>query len=338
MSTTEADVSAAPSPAEPIVADAPQFDMDSMSREERQKAMFEGKHPQRLPKPEAKPAEAPPATSAAPAETAPASDTGDEDAPPNETPEQRRKSNKDWRQEVVRVKDDLIASLKSQLEAANRRSAPETPKAEAKATVEDLEDDLDPEKYEGGPAGVKKLFADAIRIAETRALKKFKAEQATEREQQKITEQATTLEQRIANAKKKIPDFEAKVLNKENSPPASNAMLGAIKLREDGLDIAYYLSDHRDEAQRLFQLTAADGPKSEARIDLEFDLIAAKLAKPQEEAPPAPKTITSAPPPPRKISGNGSAAVDPLDAALKAKDWPAYNRILAERKLAALKQ
>ncbi len=324
------DVSAAPSPA-PVEPIAAAFDQDALSKVERQKLAAKGQLPKRIET--AKPAESQPAAepSEAKAETAPESDNGDEEE--ILTPEARKKSNRDWRKEVVKAKDEQIAFLKEQL-AAKSASAPTPKETEAPKTGEITIPDLDDYLAEGKTA--KQWQADYAKAV--RAQAKADAEELFESKSK-----TSTLASRIRDAKKEFKDFDALVL--KGDAPASTAMIAAIQSREDGMKIAYYLAQNPTEAERLSKLTTAQGPKSEARVDIEFDLISEKLAAPPAE-PPAPKpvakTLTSAPAPARPASGGGTAQADPLIAAFergkKSGNMTEFNKIYDERTRAHMKR
>lgn len=346
---------AAPSPA-PAIAAPPSVipdtshatDMDDMDPKERSKAIFDGRFPKRIEK-TAKPAESPAATNPAAespkkdasAETAPDSGHGDEDEPANETPAERRKRNRGLREELLRA-NERIKVYESQL-AESRKSAPaaakEDPKPQAVAesvneSLPDLDEYLESGKsakqwqLDYGKAVREQARKDAQSIVEER-FGKYSAEQ-------KQTEAAKSIETRVKEAKVKYSDFEALVLKPESPVPASDVMIRDIQSRQDGMDIAYYLAKHPELSAKLAKLTAAGDAKSEARIEIEFDRIAEDIKAPpaaQAEAP-APKKLTSAPTPPKPVSGSGAATGDPLKKAYAEKDWDTVDRIRKEQKLA----
>jgi hypothetical protein len=328
---------AAPSPAPATIADAPQFDMDAMSYEERQKAFGKGQLPKRLPKPEAKPAAPPaetkPADSSSDAQKSPAGAPGDDDEEAL-TPAERRKVNRNLRTELIKA-NERAKVLEEQL-AAKQTSAPATPKVEPKPALTVAEKPLpDLQTYLDSGKSTEDWqmdFAEAVtERALTRAEKKVEERFGKFASENNQREFAKTLEGRIKEAKVKYPDFEAKVLKNPNSPPASTAMLHAIRTRPDGMELAHYLAEHPDDAAKIFKASAVDGPKSEARVEFEFDALAERLANPPQK--PVETTETKAPPPPRPINGNGTAVADPLEAAMKANpiDWSLVNRIKNER-------
>lgn len=314
------DESVVPS-ATPIETIAAVFDQDSLTKAERQKLAAKGQFPKRVEP--AKPAESQPATSAVKAETEPDSEPGDDEE--TLSPAERKKRNRGLRAELVRA-NERAKVLEEQL-AASRKSAPAAPKEEVKpaAASNDSLPDLD-EYIEAGKTA-KQWQIDYAKAVRAQAKKDAQELLSQQREQQQKESKESTLQGRIKDAKKEFKDFEDLVLNGDT--PASDAMIAAMQSREDGMKIAYYLATHREESERLFKLSSAKSPKSEARIDIEFDAIAEKLANPPPE--PRPKTLTNAPAPPRPAGGNGAATADPLEAAIKAKDWKKMNQIMDER-------
>ncbi len=328
-----------------LVADAPapQFDMDTMSAEERRANFAKGVLPKRLPKPEAKPSVPPTeSTSAAvpteetPAGTAPDSDHGDEEEPTNETPEEKKRRHRSLREEVKRVSREYeraqgeLKALREQI-AAKPTPAPAPAKAPASANGSELKKPRIND-YPATPEGTAQWEDDI----ETYYDKKADLREAKQRESQSLREKTTTIESRIKEAKAKYSDFEDLVLNPTKSAAASHAMLETLKARPDGMDLAYHLAKNPDESTRIFKLTEAKGPKSEARAELEFDLLAERLANPPK--PPAEKKITSAPPPPKAVSGNGGGTADPLKTAQeigqRTGNWEPFNKLMNERKMA----
>lgn len=111
---------------------------------------------------------------------------------------------------------------------------------------------------------------------------------------------ASTWQQRAEAAKAEMPDF-AEVLNASQAP-MTQAMAEVLQESDHGPAIAYHLAKNPNEADRIAHLS----PLAQAR---ELGKIEASLSAPKET--PAPKKVTSAPPPPTPIGSGRSTAGEP---------------------------
>jgi len=88
---------------------------------------------------------------------------------------------------------------------------------------------------------------------------------------------------------------------------------------EQGEELAYYLGQNPDEAERIVGLSPVGAVRELVRIEASF-------AKPdttkQPESPaPKPKTVSAAPAPVKPIPGGGSHAASLHDPELPFSDW-----------------
>jgi len=95
------------------------------------------------------------------------------------------------------------------------------------------------------------------------------------------------------------PDIEAKVFQ-DQTLPMSPVMAETLMASEKGPEVAYYLSSHRDEAQRIREMQPLAAAAALGRLE-------AKLSLPKT------RTETKAPPPPATVSGSVRGPAKKLD-------------------------
>lgn len=151
----------------------------------------------------------------------------------------------------------------------------------------------------------------------TEALTDWKIEQREQRRdaQQQAAAQATTWQQRAAEAKAAMPDFDEVMA--ASSAPMSHAMAEVLKESEHGPALAYHLAKNAAEAERIARLS----PLAAAR---ELGRIEATLSTPAAAPAPAPKKVTSAPTPPTPIGSGRSTTGDP--ANMSQADYMAWRQ------------
>lgn len=112
-----------------------------------------------------------------------------------------------------------------------------------------------------------------------------------------------------------------------NTDPAYKPLTELFMGDDHDLDIAHYLSENLDEAKRINGLSKLQQVREIAKLAEKFE----GGSQPEVNAPPAPaplpKRTTSAPPPPKTVSGAGKPSVDINDPNLSTAD-----RIAAWRK------
>ena len=200
-------------------------------------------------------------------------------------------------------------------------------------------------------------FIEALTDWKTdRKLEARDAKRAQEQQQQTEAQQGAEItrahNERVAEAKKRYPDWE-QAFKGLNDQSFSDPMTVFIFESDVGSDVTYYLVTHRDEMARIAKLSpirqAGELGKIEdkilaARTDKEGDKEADKeddkggAKEPEEEEPPkkaAAKAATSkAPPPEKPIAGRGTAAdemPDPSDFVA----YEAWSKRQAAKKKAA---
>lgn len=337
------------SPIAAVAATAHAFDMDTMSTKERQDAMFKGTLPKRIDKPakvSVPPTEKPAAASTdASAGTEPDSESGEDEE--TLTPQERRKRNRNLRTEVVRLAE-RSKLLEAQL-AESRKPAPTVPKEEAaKPTISSKRPRLN--QFSGDDA-IEKWEDAVIAYDEAEMDRRIEARFGKEKSSTAVAKLGDSWNSQVDTEKAAFKDY-IQVADKAVVSPAS---LGVLKQHAQGAKILYYLGlpENQAEAKRIAEKTDIDGMsldqiakainqpgmrdrfmRVQGRVEVEFDLIADKLANPPKRD--VPRIISGAPEPPRKPGGNGTAISDPLKAALEKKDWETYNRLKAEQKIASM--
>lgn len=200
-----------------------------------------------------------------------------------------------------KLKRERIKQRISTLEEIARH---ESQRADAAAAqLKALSADADPEPkesdYEGRPND---YIADraAWRADVTAIARQKKTAQIVGDETQKAlgNSKQNLFHERAMALVERYPDIEAKVFN-DPSAPINQTMAEVLMDSERGPEVAYYLSTHREEGQRIQKMS----PLSAAR---EIGRIEAQLAAPK------PKTQTTAPKPVPKVGGGSmKAARDP---------------------------
>lgn len=343
------------------VADAPVFDMDTMSKDERQKLIANGQFPKRLPKVEAKPTESPTVTPAAADKPASAGtetppESVDEDLE-KLTPAERKHRNRGLRKELD-SKLDEIKFLREQL-AAKPTSAPAAPTKEepAKPAISQAKPRPQPKDFNGADADeawAKYLDADGKWMAEEiqrQAAEIVESRFSKAEVQSKAAKVTESWQERIKTATAAKPDWEA-IANKAIISPAAITL---IPRTDKGEDVLYYLgqSENAEEAERIAAMTDipgyADWPSlkkaaesnpalrdrvliAQGMAQAEFNRIAFKLANPPAK-PVIEKTSTTAPKPPRAVASSTAPIVDELRSAIEENRWDDVNRIRARQQM-----
>jgi hypothetical protein len=286
-----------------------------------------------------------------PAAAAPTGETEGAPAPPDEAPQPRKRdrSNRDWRNEVVRVKDDQIAGLKAQLERYERESAER--RTPAPSTIEPQD------SYQGPQLPTFDQFngqADAAQKWQE-AMRQWVVDHDKWRDQQHS--QARAVEsldnhwtQQKEASRTKYKDFDAVAFS--DNTPASFSSIPRLQAHPMAGEIAYYLGQHKDEASRIALLTNIPGTdtkekyaqflkdsmtnrdaliakvRAETLADAEFNRIAALLSRPAASSQPAPRPKPSSE---VRVNANGRGIVgnDKADALARG-DYALYERIANE--------
>jgi hypothetical protein len=218
------------------------------------------------------------------AETATAPESGDAEKPEaeasEETPEEKPKPKggfqrrideltRNWR-EAERRNDELLSILKG------NRAEPETTVPEKPPTLEEF--GYDEAKYQQALTG----FVREQAKAEARSI--------FQQERQKLQQETRTqtFKQREAEFAETVEDYADKVY--DPSLPLSATVVEMIAESDIGPKVAYYLAGNPDIARSMYSMS----PTQAAR---EFGKLEAKLS-----VPVAKKAVSTAPPPPPKIS------------------------------------
>lgn len=106
-----------------------------------------------------------------------------------------------------------------------------------------------------------------------------------------------------------------------------------------GMSMAAYLSDHPDDFKKIQDLEASGDWKRALRalgiIEAKFDV---ETTSTSASAGPAAKTVTTAPVPPVTLSARAADTADPLESALKDRDFRRYEAEANARDLAGSKR
>jgi len=145
----------------------------------------------------------------------------------------------------------------------------------------------DASEYESDADYQRAIIRAELREAERERWQREQRE-AAERAQ---AERAEIFRARAEDAKARIPDFEQVALS--DRVPYSPSMVQLVQESEQGPEIAYHLGKNPSEAERIARLTPLAAAREIGRLESRF-------------AATAPKKVSTAPPPPKTISGQGA--------------------------------
>ena len=214
---------------------------------------------------------------------------------------------KNWREEQRR-NDALLQALMQQRPQAAPTPAPEPQQPTKPPTLE--EHGYDEAKYQA--ALIEYVNKQAESVFERRMAEAEKAR----KEQARIE----TFASRQAEFAKSTPDFADKVL-RDPTLPITEAMRDLIIDADNGPELAYWLAQNRDQAEKIAALPERLQTFELGRV---ANLLEAKKAAPAA-AKPAP-VVTKAPPPPPTVETTGTESVkvsttDPASDAMPTDEW-----------------
>lgn len=214
---------------------------------------------------------------------------------------------KNWREEQRR-NDALLQALMQQRPQAAPTPAPEPQQPTKPPTLE--EHGYDEAKYQA--ALIEYVNKQAESVFERRMAEAEKAR----KEQARIE----TFASRQAEFAKSTPDFADKVL-RDPTLPITEAMRDLIIDADNGPELAYWLAQNRDQAEKIASLPERLQTFELGRV---ANLLEAKKAAPAA-AKPAP-VVTKAPPPPPTVETTGTESVkvsttDPASDAMPTDEW-----------------
>jgi hypothetical protein len=179
--------------------------------------------------------------------------------------------------------------LKDRLEAIERQKPPQI----------ELGPEPDPAKFDSDAK-----YIAALAVYEAR--KSNRADQVKTYEADSVAARAATeasalklFRERTTALKDRIPDIEEKVLA-DSTGLFDRRMADLIVDSEMGPEVAYYLTGHREEAQRIKSMSQTAAAREIGKIEAKLSL-------------PKPRTETNAPPPPKILKGSTSGPAKKLE-------------------------
>jgi hypothetical protein len=140
------------------------------------------------------------------------------------------------------------------------------------------------------------------------------------------TELAKGFKTRIADAEKKYGDF--KEVAAAEDLMLSPAMQQVIRESPAGLDVAYYLGQHREEADAIFEMTPLDAIRALGRIEGKIEAAEQAKTKAPETKPAAPAAKPSnAPKPIAPVSGTKAGGQPSINDETLASDYNAWEKV-----------
>lgn len=318
---------------------------EQMTSEQRNQWLLKGEIPARTEESGASPklesSEQPPAQSAEGSES-PAPDS----EPGNSQEQKKGKHNAESRirelnAENKRIKAELDRLLASQQPATPQSPAPQQqqqPKAPQRPVRPKLEDFDNIDKYDAALDKYHEDLSDFKASQKIAELQASQARQANERRTQEINRQIEThWKGQVESARAAHADFDdiAGTGTEGRSDgakiPINPVMDGFILSSNHGAEVLYKLGSDLKEAERISKLAPADCLRALVRLEMTAE-------KPAESTPsPAPKKVTSAPPPTRDIQARNSAPADEIGKAVADDDFRAFYRLQNQKDLAARK-
>lgn len=281
--------------------------------------------------PEPKPTE----TNAAPSPAAPAEPAAEIAATPGSekppTPPSEAATPSKEKGAEARIKELLAKNKELEARLAAPPPVQALPAAPPPAQAADPEPDAtDYEKYPLGtadPKYIRDLSAHIAKgmLAEHRA-QQAKAETET-RQRAEHARASAELAERTTSIKEKHADFEEVARGVKGIAPGSPLDAFILGSKRYGFEALYHLGKHPDELARIMAI-----PDVIEQVE-ELVLLGHALTS----ATPAPKTETTAPPPPKTLGTRATNVADPAEAALARGDFGEYRRLTNERDLARKK-
>lgn len=137
-------------------------------------------------------------------------------------------------------------------------------------------------------------------------------------EKQQAQTRVTTWNERVVEARKSIPDYDAVMAASE--VPVAEHVLDELRESDLGPQLAYHLDKNPDVAEKLNTMTPRQAAREIGRLEAKLLGTASASPDPKVDAPqepPAPKVKTTNAPPPVKPVGQGrSTAVDLSKASM----------------------
>jgi hypothetical protein len=225
------------------------------------------------------------------------------------------------------VAADNTAKAKDDKKDANPRPKSSDTKADGSAkyqTWEEYEDDL-----------------LTWREEKLRATVKGESEKAQQEAKKQELEQQlqATVRTRADEARKKYPDFDAKVMDKDLPIGGKDSVLYTWIMDPEnthGMDIAYHYATHREDLDKFNKLS----PFAQAR---ELTRLEDKLsptdtpAKSDVAVVTAPAKVTKAPPPAKEVGGRGASSGDEETALINGGEFRAYKRVVDKKEMTTRK-
>lgn len=138
-------------------------------------------------------------------------------------------------------------------------------------------------------------------------------------EKQQAQTRVTTWNERVIEARKSIPDYDAVMA--ASDVPVADHVLDELRESELGPQLAYHLDKNPDVAEKLNNMKPRQAAREIGRLEAKLLSTASAnpdpVEVPKEAEPPAPKVKTTNAPPPVKPVGQGrSTAVDLSKASM----------------------
>lgn len=232
------------------------------------------------------------------------------------------------RNELIRSRveaEQRAADLEARL-AALEKPAPVTEPAKPVAAAVPAEKFLDFDQWIAQPDNGEKDYGDYI---DARARHVLAVERAAERAEAKAQEAQTAQSEKIATFIQRRdafaatePDFNAQALPFLKAVRPSTPLYDTLIDSPVGPQLAWHLVTHPEDFTRIGALNPIQQLRELGKLEARLD--PTESPRTSASAGPAAKHVTTAPVPPTTLSARSADPADPLDAALKDRDFRRY--------------
>jgi hypothetical protein len=243
-----------------------------------------------------------------------------------------------------------IADLEKQIAAGTTKPvAADAEAAKADAKVEDAKPrpKSTDKKADGSPKyQTWEEYEDDLltwREEKLRATVKGESEKAQQEAKKQELEQQlqATVKTRADEARKKYPDFDAKVMDKDLPIGGQNSVLYTWIMDPEnvhGMDIAYHYATHREDLDKFNKLSPFAQARELTRLEDKLSQATATSEKSDVKViTPQPTKVTKAPPPAKEVGGRGASSGDEETSVVNSGDFRAYKRVVDKKEINARK-
>ena len=194
--------------------------------------------------------------------------------------------------------EKLRADIEAKKETTAAKETEETP-----ATGKPKEDDFD--NYADFMEALSDWKVQGTIAAER---KKWEAEKTEETANAEAEKQQQLIDGKLGEGRKKYDDFDKVAMD---DVPYSQAMVDVVTDSDDFVEVAYYLGQHLDEADRISRLSPLAAAREIGKIEAQLSIPHSEPTPEQQTEDSTTKKTTNAPAPIKSIKGTEVVNKDP---------------------------